>query len=84
MSVQELTDRPATDRYYADLAARLGNAGRVFLGEDGFQTPAGSVVVRKDFLVLLVDTTAFADLPAPRSRSQVANDLAAIVMACWT
>ena len=54
-----------------------------YLGEDAFQTTAGSVVVRKDNLVLLVDSTQLQDLPSPRSRSQVAVNMATIVMACW-
>jgi hypothetical protein len=83
LSVKELADPAATTAWFDGLRARLGSVGKVYLGEDGFQTPAGSIVVRKDDLVLLVDTTTFADLAPPRSRSEVATNIAFIVMACW-
>jgi hypothetical protein len=83
LSVKELADVPATTSWFDGLRARLGDAGRIYLGEDGFATAQGSVVVRKDNLVLLVDTSTFADLPAPRSRAEVATNLATVIMACW-
>jgi hypothetical protein len=83
LSVMELADMPSTVGYFEALKARLGSVGKVFLGEDGFATPAGSVVVRKDELVLLVDTTAFADRPSPRSRGEIATNIAVVIMECW-
>ena len=39
LSVKELPDRPATDRYYQDLGLRMGQVGTLSeLGEGGFMT----------------------------------------------
>jgi hypothetical protein len=82
-SVQEVADRAAAAAYTDGLKSQLGNVGRIYLGEDGFATPRGSVVVSKDNLVLLIDTTNFAVLPAPRSPLEIATNLATVIMACW-
>jgi hypothetical protein len=83
LSVKELDDTDETTAYFSDLRTALGDVGRIYLGDDAFQTTAGSVVVRKDNLVMLVDSTALPEHPSPRTRSQVATNVATIVMACW-
>jgi hypothetical protein len=83
LSVKELDDLPATDAWFDGLKASQGDAGKIFLGDDGFATTNGSVVVRKDNLVLFVDSSALADHPSPRSRNDVAVNVATIIMACW-
>ena len=84
LSVKELDDVAQTDAYYDGLKSRLGDTGRIYLGQEGFQTTNGSVVVRKDNLVLLVDTSTFVDRPEPLSRGVIAVNLATVIMACWT
>jgi hypothetical protein len=83
LSVKELDDVPGTDTYFDGLKASLGDVGRVYLGDEGFATTNGSIVVRKDNLVLLVDTSSLADHPSPRSPGEVAVNVATIIMACW-
>jgi hypothetical protein len=83
LSVKELDDAAGTERYFGELRTSLGDVGRIYLGDDAFQTRAGSVVVRKDNLVMLVDSTTLPDHPSPRTRSQVATNVATIIMACW-
>jgi hypothetical protein len=52
------------------------------LAEGGFTKADGSVVAKKDAMVLTVDVTA---LPPTRiDRSNIAIDLAAAVLGCWT
>jgi hypothetical protein len=83
LSVKELDDVAGTDTYFAGLKASLGDAGKIYLGDDAFATTTDSVVVRKDNLVLLVDSSTLADHPSPRSRGEVAVNVATIIMACW-
>lgn len=87
LSVKELPDRAATDRYYRDLDVRMGDIGTLSeLGEGGFMTSNNSVVTRKDNKVLLVDASA---LPAALGRwslgpAAVARTVATAIMGCWT
>lgn len=87
MSVKELTNDSETRQYLDALAARLGRAQRVDgLGQSAFITGNGSVVVRKDFKVLLVDDST---LPAtlsspPLTPANVAMLVAKTIMGCWT
>ncbi len=55
------------------------------LGQGAFQTTDGSMVVRKDWKVLLVNT---AGLPAqfgqpPTSSGEVAVTVADVILGCW-
>jgi hypothetical protein len=86
LSVKELSSKTETDAYFTSLAHRLGQTGRLTLGQGGFTTKNRSVVVRKDYKVLLVDISA---LPArlggsPVSRGDIAVNVAATIMSCWT
>jgi hypothetical protein len=87
MSVKELDSLNQTVAYYDALRARLGERpGPIALGNGAFVATDGSVVVRKDFKVLLVDIT---HLPVqfgtpPQDRSDAALSIAATVMSCWT
>ncbi len=86
LSVKELSSKTETDAYFTSLARRLGQTERLTLGQGGFTTKNHSVVVRKDYKVLLVDISA---LPArfgvpPGSRGDTAVNVAATIMSCWT
>jgi len=86
LSVKELSSKTETDAYFTSLARRLGQTERLTLGQGGFTTKNRSVVVRKDYKVLLVDISA---LPArfggsPGSRGDIAVNVAATIMSCWT
>jgi hypothetical protein len=87
LSVKQLGSAGATDVYFRELAHRLGRRTTLDgLGEGAFTTRSASVVVRKDFKVLLVDITklpAQFGLPAA-PRSDVAINVAQTIMSCWT
>lgn len=86
VSVTELSSWPETYAYYDRLQAELGNARTLeSLGQAAFQTTDGSVVVRKDWKVLVVDNTG---LPAqfgvpPTSSAAVAVTVADVILGCW-
>ena len=86
MTVKELSSWNETYAYYDSLAARLGRTRTLYsLGQAAFQTTDGSVVVRKDWKVLLVDVSG---LPAqfgvpPTSSSSVAVTVADVILGCW-
>ncbi len=86
LSVKELSSWPQTLAYFHSLSARLGKAGGLQgLGQGAFQTTDGSVVVRKDWKVLLVDTSG---LPAqfgvpPTSSGDVAVTVGDVILGCW-
>lgn len=87
LSVKELPDLRQTGAYYHQLAAGMGDRGGVQnLGQGAFHTANGSIVVRKDSKVLLVDVTG---LPAefgqpPTTSGNVALTVADVILACWS
>jgi hypothetical protein len=87
LSVKELPDLPQTGAYFRQLQAGMGDKGAVQnLGQGAFRTANGSVVVRKDAKVLLVDVTG---LPAqfgqpPTTAGNVALTVADVILACWS
>lgn len=87
LSVKELSSVPETTAFFDETARRLGSVHTLDgLGEGAFVTTGGSVVVRKDFKVLVVDDTA---LPPglgtpPLTPSQVALLVARTIIGCWT
>jgi hypothetical protein len=87
LSVKELPDLPQTGVYYHQLETAMGDRGAVpNLGQGAFHTTNGSIVVRKDSKVLLVDVTG---LPAqfgqpPTTSGNVALTVADVILACWS
>jgi hypothetical protein len=87
LSVKEYNTAKQTDTAYVGYAKSLGRLPTVVsFGEGAFITTNGSVVVRKDFKVLLIDVSK---LPQKfgnplQDRSNVALSVAATVMSCWT
>lgn len=87
LSVKELSSAAETAAYYRGLARRLGDTGTIpHLGQGAYTTGGGSVVVRKDWRVLLVDVSQLpAEFGSPQtSRQDVAITVADVVIACWT
>jgi hypothetical protein len=86
LSVQELSSWDQTYAYFHSLAAGLGDTAPLAnLGQGAFTTRNGSVVVRKDWKVLLVDISA---LPSqfgvpPTSAADVAQTVADVILGCW-
>ncbi len=86
LSVKELDNAARTTAYFDELASRLGRRPkRIGLGQGSFETSNGSMVVRKDYKVLLVDVT---HLPAGFNRPAldafgVSVAIAVTVLGCW-
>jgi hypothetical protein len=86
LSVQELSSWAQTTAYYTSLGTSMGDTGKLGnLGQGAYTTTDGSVVVRKDWKVLLVD---IAPLPKqfgkpPTSRADVGYTVAALILGCW-
>jgi hypothetical protein len=86
LSVKELSSWPQTLGYFHSLGNQLGVTRRLpNLGQGAFQTHNGSVVVRKDWKVLLVDV---AGLPPqfgqpPTGSGDVAVTVAVVILGCW-
>jgi hypothetical protein len=86
VSVKELSSWQQTYAYFDSLAAAQGKSRNLeALGQAAFQTTNGSVVVRKDWKVLVVDNSG---LPAqfgvpPTSSGAVAVTVADVILGCW-
>ena len=86
LSVKELSSKAETTAYFEGLGQQLGVARNLQnLGQGAFQTTDGSVVVRKDYKVLLVDITK---LPPefgnpPTTSGDIAVTVADVVLGCW-
>jgi hypothetical protein len=86
LSVKELSSWSETYAYFDSLGKSLGNVGSLGnLGQGAFSTASGSVVVRKDWKVLLVNIEPLpAEFGKPAtSKSDVAYTVADIILACW-
>ncbi len=86
LSVKEVSNADETTAYFNSLATKLHKTRTLVISQGAFQVQDGSVVVRKDYKVLLVDITK---LPAsfgvpPASRGDVAINVAETIMSCWS
>jgi hypothetical protein len=86
MAVKEMSDVDETTAYYNSLAEKYGKKQDIQLGQGAFVTKNGSMVVRKDYKVLFIDTSK---LPAefgqpPDKPSDVGINVASVIMSCWT
>jgi hypothetical protein len=86
LSVKELSSWPQTLGYFGRLGTRLNRTTALYnLGQGAFIARDGSVVVRKDWKVLLVDT---GSLPSRfgqplTTRGQIALAVAGLILGCW-
>jgi hypothetical protein len=87
LSVKEVADVDQTTAYFNMLATQLHKVQELQgLGQGAFTVADGSVVVRKDFKILLIDVTklpAQFGVPAD-TRAHVAINVAETIMGCWT
>jgi hypothetical protein len=87
LSVKELSSWPQTLSYFGTLESHLGKTQTLYnLGQGAFRVRNGSVVVRKDWKVLLVDVS---DLPGqfgapPAPPSYLALSVADLILGCWS
>jgi hypothetical protein len=87
LSVEQLSDAASTTRYFTQTGTRLGRVKTLSgLGQGAFTTKDGSVVVKKDDKVLVVDVRRLpARFGVPTdSPANVAISVAATIMGCWT
>jgi hypothetical protein len=86
LSVKEVSNVEETTNYFDSLVAKLGKTREIpGLGQGAFQVRDGSVVVRKDFKILLIDVTKLpAEFGVPSDkRGDVAINVAETIMTCW-
>ncbi len=87
LSVKEFSTPAETTAYFDTLATQLHKTkDEAGLGQGAFQVADGSVVVRKDYKVLLVDVTklpARFGVPAD-TRGNVAINVGVTLLGCWT
>jgi hypothetical protein len=86
LSVKELSSWPETFAYFKSLETQRGVKETLYnLGQSAFQTANGSVVVRKDFKVLLVDDTGLPPRSGtpPTTPGNIAITVADVVLGCW-
>ena len=87
LSVKELSSWTQTYAYFDELAKTLHKTAPVKgLGQGAFVVGDGSVVVRKDWKILLVDISGLHGMVGspPSSRDTVALDAAAVILGCWS
>jgi hypothetical protein len=86
LSIKELSSWNETLAYFNGLAKTMGKGRNLQgLGQGAFQTKDGSVVVRKDWKVLLVDVS---HLPPrfgvpPTASGYVAVTVGDVILGCW-
>jgi len=86
LSVKELSSWAQTKSYFRMLARDMGDAETINgLGQAAIKTEDGSIIVRKDWEVLLVN---WAGLPPqfgqpPTSSAAVAQAVADVILGCW-
>jgi hypothetical protein len=86
LSVKELSSWAQTYAYFGGLARTLHKKIPIAgLGQGAFRVRDGSVVVRKDWKILLVDTSGLhGNIGSPPSPpGTVALDVAAVILGCW-
>jgi hypothetical protein len=87
LSVKELSSWTQTYAYFDELAKTLHKTAPVKgLGQGAFVVGDGSVVVRKDWKILVVDISGLHGMVGspPSSRDTVALDAAAVILDCWS
>lgn len=86
LSVKELSSWHQTYAYFDKLAKTLHETIPIHgLGQGAFRVRDGSIVVRKDWKILLVDTSGLHGKigSPPSTQSEVALDAAAVILGCW-
>jgi len=86
LSVKELSSWPQTYAYFHTLGSQLGDTSTIpGLGQGAFSTKDGSVVVRKDWKILLVDISGLPPQfgQPPDTPAEVAGAVASVILGCW-
>ncbi len=86
LSVKELSSWSQTKAYFAMLEVQMGKSRDLLgLGQAAFQATDGSVVVRKDWKILVVDSTGLPPQfgQPPTSSGDVAVTVGDVILGCW-
>jgi hypothetical protein len=86
LSVKELSSWTQTYAYFDQLARTLHKTIPILgIGQGAFSVRDGSVVVRKDWKILLVDTSGLRGNVGspPTTPGEVALNVAAVILGCW-
>ena len=90
LSVEESPDTAAANAYFATLRQRLGSThpltGAQGLGNPGYESAGGTVVVLKDGKILQVDATGMPPVSGPQliARADLAYEIATDILGCWS
>lgn len=90
LSVKESSDVPAATAYFTTLREHLGTTqplvGLAGLGNPGYDTGQGTVVVLKDDKTLQVNATGLPNRVGQheQSRADLAYEVATDILGCWT
>jgi hypothetical protein len=85
LTVKEMSSGDETTAYFDRVKAKYGAAQKLEIGQGAWLLRNSDLVVRKDYKVLLVDVTRIpANLIPAMKRSDVAINVAAVIMSCWT
>ena len=88
LSVKEVSSPAETTAYFDALGVKLHRTSKPFtgLGQGAFQVADGSMVIRKDYKILLIDVSKLpANFGVPSDvRGNVGIDVAEAILGCWT
>jgi hypothetical protein len=85
LTVKELSSVDETNAFYDGEAARLGRTRSLEIAQGAFRTTDGSLVVRKDYKVLVIDVSGLPSRfgPSASDRGTFAVNVATQIMSCW-
>ena len=90
LSVKEPADIATANTYFATLRQKLGTTEPMTaaqgLGNPGYESAAGTVVIIKDGKILQVDATGMPAVSGPNliARADLAYEVATDVLGCWS
>ena len=86
LSVKEVSSAAETTAYFNSLAKKYGKRQNINgLAQGAFIALNDDVIVRKDYKILLVDVKGIAENFEPAMpRVEVAENIASVIMSCWT
>jgi hypothetical protein len=90
LSVEEAPDATAANAYFTALRQQLGSTrpltGTEGLGNPGYESAGGTVVILKDGKTLKVDATGMLATSGPNmtSRADLAYEIATDILGCWS
>ncbi|MYV89210.1 hypothetical protein [Streptomyces sp. SID1034] len=90
LSVKESPNTASADAYFQSLRKQLGTTTQLTaaqgLGNPGYESESGTVVILKDGKTLRVDATGMPTASGPHqlSRADLAYEIASDILGCWS